>query len=53
MLSLELHSAHHDQPEEVGLFIVSAGDDLMINKGVVNLPFISMFSLVISNQDKS
>ena len=52
VFSLELHAAHEDEPEEVGVFVVSAGDDLVVDEGVLNFFVISVFSFVVSNQDK-
>lgn len=52
VFSLELHASHEDKPEEVGLFIVSAGDDLVVNEGMFDLFGIGVFSFVISNKDK-
>lgn len=53
MLSLELHSSHHNQPEEVCFLVVSAGYNLMVNEAVVDLSIISVFIFMVSDQDKS
>lgn len=53
VFGLELHAAHHDQPEEIGLFIVSAGDDLVIDEVVLYLFIVPVLSFVISDQNKS
>ncbi len=53
VFSLELHAAHQYDPEEVGVFVVSAGDDLVFDERVADLFVVSMFSFVISDQNKS
>lgn len=49
---MKLHSSHEDEPEEVGLLVVSAGDDLVFNEGVFDLLIVSVFPFVVSNEDK-
>jgi hypothetical protein len=53
VFGLELHAAHHDQPEEIGLFVVSAGDDLVIDEVVLDLFVVPVLSFMISDQNKS
>lgn len=50
VLSLVLHSSHQEQPYNIVLKVVPAGDDLMIHKTQWNLLFKSMLSFVISDE---
>lgn len=52
MLSLELHTTHQNHPEKVGILIVSACDDLVLDKGMVYLLVIAVLALVVTDEDK-
>lgn len=52
VFSLELHAAHENEPEEVGVFIVSAGDDLVVDERVLNFLIIPVFPFVVSDKDE-
>lgn len=52
VFSLILHSSHQDQPEKVGLFIVSACNHLMFNERVLYFFIVSVLSFVISDQNE-
>ena len=49
VFSLVLHSAHQDEPEEVSLFVVSAGNDLVINEVVLDLFVVPELPFVVSD----
>ena len=53
VFGLKLHAAHQDDPEEIGLFVVSASDDLMIDEGMLDFLVVSVFPFMISNKNKS
>ena len=52
MFSLELHSTHDDKPEEVCVFVVSAGDDLVVDERMLNFLIVSVFPFMVSNQNE-
>lgn len=52
MLGLVLHPAHHQQPEEIIVFVVARCGDLMINKAHIWIFRIPNFLLVISDEDE-
>lgn len=53
MFCLVLHTSHHQQPEEVLVSVVSAGDDLMIHKSPFWVIFEPLLLLVVSDENKS
>ena len=50
MLSLVLHAAHQDQPEDASLPVVPASDDLVVHEAGVNLLPVSLLPLVVADQ---
>lgn len=52
VLGLELHATHQNEPEEICVFIVSAGNYLMVNESVLDLLVIFVFLFVISDQNE-
>lgn len=49
---LELHSSHHDQPEQVFVFVVTAALDLMVNKMHFGVFLELDFFLVVADEDE-
>jgi len=49
MFGLILHSSHQKKPEEVLFFIVTAGENLVINVGYIESLFVSFFALMVSD----
>ena len=52
MFWLELHSSHHDQPEQVFVFVVTAALDLMVNKVHFGVFLEPDFFLVVADEDE-
>ena len=52
MFGLVLHSTHKDEPENTSFPIVPTGNDLMVHEGSFNLFRVSLFSFVVSDQNK-
>ena len=50
VLCLVLHSAHHQQPEDVLLPVISAGDDLVVDVRHIWLLRIGLLALVVADQ---
>ena len=50
VFSLVLHATHEDKPENTGLPVVAAGDNLMIHEAGINLLRVSLFSFMIANK---
>lgn len=50
---LILHSSHHHQPEEIRVPVVSARENLMVNKGHLNLLAVwePVLSLMVSDEN--
>ena len=53
VFGLELHAAHQDHPKEVCVFVVSAGDHLVLDEWVADLFVVPVFLFVVSDQNKS
>jgi hypothetical protein len=52
VLNLILHSSHQDEPEEIGLLIIPAGYNLVVDEAMFDILIIPDFSFMISDQDK-
>lgn len=52
MFGLILHSAHHQQPEDILLSVISAGDDLVVDIGNIRLLCVGLLPLVVADQHK-
>lgn len=49
MFGLKLHSSHQKKPEEILFFVVTAGENLMIDVGDIEILLISFFALMVSD----
>ena len=53
VFSLELHSSHHNQPEQVLMFVITAGDNLVIDECHLRVLLETYLLLVVADQDVS
>ena len=52
MLSLILHSAHQQKPEQILIFVVAASDDLMVDKWSSRFLSESYFFFMVADEDE-
>jgi hypothetical protein len=53
MFCLVLHTAHHQEPEEVLVAVVTASDNLVIHKGHLGVLCKPLLLLVVADEDES
>ena len=52
VLCLILHSSHHQEPEDIFLSVISAGDDLVVDVGNIRLLRVGLLPLMVADQHK-